>query len=533
MTGQGTISTSCLAKLLIVCFLLAGASSVARAQSINAASCNALDVQAAFNQVTASTTTVSIPAGKCTWTTAVTLKVPVANLNLSVIGAGNLSTVGGGDGTVITDSYVSSQPLLSLETGTPASFLRFAGITLQGGNAGGTADTKFGGIVQISGASQNFRLDHCHFNTTTYTAAPIEAAGMRIVSQVYGVVDHNLFDGAGEKVQVYFYTYGGSSWGDGAWNDVTAFGSSSFIFVENNTVNGTGDAMDDCKQGGKLVIRYNTLNSSWVLEHGLGQGTTRERGCRALEVYNNAFNAPATPLIFDTFFLSGGPAMIYNNSAPQGYQVFAWLPNIRDDSGHQEPAPPASFGFCGNAIDSQTTDSPWDQNTDATSGYACLDQPGRGQGDLLANNFPNATNVTLGSATWPRQKLEPIYEWLDTWTAPPDYNTDPFQTLTPLQVQANRDWFQYNSSFNGTSGTGAGLFAARPATCTSNSVSYPAGNSPGVGYWATDQNTLYVCTATNTWTAYYTPFTYPHPLISSQPSSSAPAAPTGLTANVH
>jgi len=44
-----------------------------------------------------------------------------------------------------------------------------------------------------------------------------------------------------------------------------------------------------------------------------------------------------------------------------------------------------------------------------------------------------------------------------------------------------------------------------------------------VGYWATDQGSwnqsgsggqgvLYKCTATNTWTLYYTPYTYPHPL---------------------
>lgn len=48
----------------------------------------------------------------------------------------------------------------------------------------------------------------------------------------------------------------------------------------------------------------------------------------------------------------------------------------------------------------------------------------------------------------------------------------------------------------------------------------------GVGYWATDvgtwnsnggpgeQGTLFLCSAANTWTAYYQPYFYPHPLIS-------------------
>ena len=81
-------------------------------------------------------------------------------------------------------------------------------------------------------------------------------------------------------------------------------------------------------------------------------------------------------------------------------------------------------------------------------------------------------------------------------------------------VLANRDYFNYVSSgFNGTVGTGSGTLAAIPSTCTT-----------GVGYWATDQGSwntsgngfgqgvLYKCTSTNTWTAFYTPYTYPDPL---------------------
>lgn len=45
---------------------------VASAQTVNAASCNASDVQAALNKVAADGTVVNIPAGTCTWTTAVT-----------------------------------------------------------------------------------------------------------------------------------------------------------------------------------------------------------------------------------------------------------------------------------------------------------------------------------------------------------------------------------------------------------------------------------------------------------------------------
>jgi hypothetical protein len=77
-------------------------------------------------------------------------------------------------------------------------------------------------------------------------------------------------------------------------------------------------------------------------------------------------------------------------------------------------------------------------------------------------------------------------------------------------IAENAQYWNYTASFTGATGVGSGTLASRPATCTS-----------GVGYWATDQgswNTVgpsglfYKCTSTNTWTLYYTPLTYPHPL---------------------
>lgn len=77
-------------------------------------------------------------------------------------------------------------------------------------------------------------------------------------------------------------------------------------------------------------------------------------------------------------------------------------------------------------------------------------------------------------------------------------------------------------------------------TCTATPESADAGNG-GVGYWATDQGSwnqsasnpqgvqqngsdgvLYRCSATNTWTVAYTPYTYPHPLQGSVAGSPTP-----------
>lgn len=99
-------------------------------------------------------------------------------------------------------------------------------------------------------------------------------------------------------------------------------------------------------------------------------------------------------------------------------------------------------------------------------------------------------------------------------------------------VVENTTFWLSKTSFTGAVGVGAGTLTARPATCTT-----------GVGYWATNQSTtnltgmvganpstpisgtLYKCTSTNTWTAYYTPLAYPHPLRALASTDNPPGAP--------
>jgi len=169
----------------------------------------------------------------------------------------------------------------------------------------------------------------------------------------------------------------------------------------------------------------------------------------------------------------------------------------------------------------------------------CIDQPGRGAGTYISGATPSPTG-------WVNEVLDPVYQWADIKNAAfyfPDVGSD------TARIIANRDWYSQvsqsaqsspTSPFNGTVGTGFGTLANRPPTCTT-----------GVGYYATDQGSwngsgntfpgqsfdqgvLYVCAATNTWSTYYMPYTYPHPLVQGSGSSSGnpPAAPTNLTATV-
>jgi hypothetical protein len=171
--------------------------------------------------------------------------------------------------------------------------------------------------------------------------------------------------------------------------------------------------------------------------------------------------------------------------------------------------------------------SGWDGNDDGY-GYPALDQPGRGMGDLLTNNFPNKVNFETGIIDWPNQALEPIYFWNNSGSIVAGYGGAVYANQDTLRIVANRDYYPQasgiqtspTSPFDGTTGTGWGPLANRPTTCTA-----------GVAYFATDQGSwntsasnpygvqqngadgvLYVATAPDTWTLYYTPYTYPHPL---------------------
>jgi hypothetical protein len=530
----------------------------AEAQTINAASCSASDVQTAFNAVTNSTTTVNIPAcNGVGWATQVTLIIPAGSVSLSVLGAGNLTAMGGGDKTVILDNYASNNPILNITTGSGSTLFRLAGITFQGG----TGSVKWGGIVNFQGNSANIRVDHTHFNTITYSPAQA-SSGVQFTNCTYGVVDHSIFDNpagtTNNMVRAYNQgaCYGDSlGLGDQAWAHSTGLGSANFLFVENNTFNsGFGN---DCTNGGSFVWRFNQMNmtsASAVQTHPTG-GAGRIRGCRAWEVYENQFDALSGNYLNATFFLSSGTGVIWGNTIPSspagggtGYGSFISLHSMRrSNSTYAQTATPNGWGYCGTS--QSGTSSNWDQNVTPASGYHCMDQPGEGVGDLLiggfssdgsgANNVKNtATGCTSTSAcAWVNQVVEPVYEWMDTYSTVPNnpsnllsvYVTDTgaFVANSDYYLWCNPGSLSGCNNFTGTAGVGSGPLASRPATCTT-----------GVAYWATDQGNwnqsgsgvqgeLFKCTATNTWTLFYTPYIYPHPLDTTSATPNPPTAPQG------
>lgn len=491
------------------------------AATVNAATCSQADVLKALQSAN-SGDTVQIPAGTCTWTTELSYTAPGS---ISIIGAGNQSVVGGGDQTVIIDNVNHSScncPTFAITTASASSVFRLSGITIKQNGSSVLTDN---GILNIYGNSQNIRLDHIHFAMIS----GVGGVGADIHGWIYGVVDHSLFDlvagTVNNGVRVDEATMSGDTagMGNGSWAAATNFGSNQFIFFENNTYN--GGFANDCNGGGRQVFRYNTFNDSTTQAHEM-EGDLR--GCRAAELYNNTYVGNASDDIDSTILYETrmGTTLIWGNITT-GYHDLLYMYNDRTNTEHPQAAPPADFGMCGTGLGP----SVWDQNTNS-AGYGCIDQVGRGQGDLLTGSFPHKVDSVTGTATWPHQKLEPVYEWMNQYNVPAGFSSNLCFSGDTNTIQANRDFYcsvpvwngtSFNGAFTGAVGTGWGLLAVRPASCT-----------PLTAYWATDTNTLYQCATPNAWTAYYTPYTYPHPLVTSGSGSSGTvSAPSNLAAVVN
>ncbi len=534
--------------VLITFFLSALLGAAAKAQTINAASCSESDVASALASVAADGTTVNIPSGTCTWTTALNY---TQTYSMSVIGHSTIATNDSygnpatfNDTTEIIDNVTHSGTDYTIQITTAAGkSFRLSGISVF---ANGSSTTSNNGVVSIRGTSQAVRIDHCHFYKNYIDQ-------LTFWTQVYGVVDHCLFDNSDLGIEHRASGWNASSPGtgsvngDGSWNDTTTLGSNRFMFVENSTINSTRTTGNptpgmDCFTGGRYVYRFDSFIGGAALQtHPTGHAGD-DRGCRAWEIYGNNFsNATNSNPEFNFDFISSGTGVIWGNTV-NGSENFVTLHAMRsDNTTYTQTPPPNGWGYCGTQVNG--TGSSWDQNTSSVTGYACLDQPGRGVGDLLSGNFPTKCDSTTGCTTyngaWPNQAVEPIYEWMDSWTGVSGYPGSFWNLYDPGDFSNNRDYYLWCNpaslsgctSFNGTVGVGSGPLATRPSTCTA-----------GVAYWATDQGSwnqsgsggqgqLYACSATNTWTVYYTPYAYPHALTQDPPA--APSPPTNLAATVN
>ncbi|MFZ0882728.1 MAG: hypothetical protein WAN14_04980 [Candidatus Acidiferrales bacterium] len=508
----------------------------------HAETCNESDVNAVINGPTHTAVngdTIVIPNGTCTWTSGITIN----GKGIDITGTGTPNTGGGTAGAGTPNTTLinkASAPFFTFQGLTVGQTAKVELLTMSASGAGSfsiTGSVVFVGTCTGSGCA-SIRVDNINYTAGTWENAL--AYGYVLVDNVFGVVDHNTANestaASPALVQINYSAWQGKgSYGDNSFASPDTFGTAQSMFIENNSLNGVRGSENDWGDsngggGARYVCRFNTVvnmsGTGLCSAHGTAW-SGRIRGQRQVEVYYNTVSVGGCDAIDG---LNAGTGRYFSNSIS------------------------APGGGCNKflALDIPTfikTASPWGScngtglydQVPFTSTSACIDQPGSGQGSLLSGLTPIL--AALGLAGWPNPALDPVYEAGEKMTtgglgSPVVVASDGSQT----RILANRDYYaevsqsaqtSSSSPFNGTVGTGYGTLANRPTSCT-----------PHVGYWATDQGNwngngsgqgeLYICTATNSWTMSYEPYTYPHPLTAGGSSGNDPApnAPTNLSATV-
>ena len=464
-------------RRLLFPFLLLLMAPCAQATVHLAASCSSTDVQTKLTAAVAGDT-VQIPNGSCTWTSAVTFSNKTIHLTAE-------------NQAVPQNVTITFQVNSGIQTGTSnlsrVSYLKLVTET-------GTSWTN---IINVRGRS--FRADHNTFEYQSggpYTRVGIYFnGGIAGVLSPDGVVDNNTFT----NMRVVYHGDLGLSGQMTIWNEASTITSPStttgVVYVESNTFTvqtPSANNFIDANLGGRYVFRYNTVSNA-VLEAHSVQG--EHRGTKSWEIYNNTMTAISSVPSHGTF-LRGGTGIMFGNTYDTNYVT---SPIILDNR--------RSFTDYSTPPDGCNNTSDWDGNT--TVGWPCRDQIGRGPDSSLWSD----TSSPYSPAP-PSQPSLPAYFFVNTRNG---VQVNPSVTNCTSAVKSNgscadivsnRDYYAYTSTFDGTSGTGRGTFAARPATCTT-----------GVAYQASNQSDkIYKCTATDTWTELWSAADYPHVLRGEDPA---------------
>jgi hypothetical protein len=454
------------------------------AATINAASCSSTNVQSAINSASDGDT-VAIPAcASTTWTTPISFCKSV-----TLQGAGSSSTsivVNVGTGFGNDAIFVS---------GCSDKSIRITGIDWQNE----TSDA-FGMLMFTGGTGLSLRIDNNTFEP--YASSPTygRLLSFRVPCISPGcVMDHNTITDQGFIIESLYP--GETNPGDHAWAGTTPFETINAFYVENNTLTypnyATHPVDIDCDNGGSYVFRYNSSTGNTIGNHGYD---SVYNGCLVLDAYQNTVKGNGTA--FWGVQYRGGMGVVYDNLIQGTFTGGRFgVTDYRSASGGF-----TMHDHCdGTGVE--------DQNISGDNGWHCYQQIGMGAPAASFTSYPlyewnnciTALGCTPGGADQVAISVYQSYGGTD---------------YTFQHIVQNRDYYDQVASFTGARGVGRGTLASRPSTCTAK-----------VAYWATDTNTLYQCGSTNTWTAYYTPYPYPHPLQSGGTGNNV-APPTGLTASV-
>lgn len=398
-----TVGFTLLASALVV-----WASLPVHAATITAANCGLSAVQSAINS-TQHGDTVVIPAGTCTWTSALTV-----TKGITLTGAGI-------DVTKIIDNVTTD--MLILDVNAPNRAI-LSHLTIVGHSSFASRSNVH---LAVSGSQTQFRIHHVKFQ--------IQKGRAMWIRNALGLIDHvtslapSIFSNFAMIEAAS--TFGGTNYGDKSWAEPTNWGGSNAVFIEDSTFVGpTGQlGVTDAQQGARVVFRYNDVTDYHVGSHGLDSGN-RKRSVRTMEVYRNTFR-----MSYSRDFITwcrGGSCLVHNNTvlaaAGKNLNQVAKAHNCRSQGGCGGEPYTDWFGMCNGS-------QPWDGNASGTSGYRCADQPGSGTSvDLQGKSMAElkAAPIKFQNAS------EPMYAWGNTFNGA---SRNDFGSLSSLHTVQNRDFY--------------------------------------------------------------------------------------------
>lgn len=404
--------------------------------------------------------TINVTAGDGTetWTAAITLTKGVSLLGpgrdaLEVTRAGNLVTITP-DATAIANE----------ET------IKLTGFTFNASNSAVV-------MLQINGAGATGTKPHKYvligdnrFKNTTQEA--IHGTG-----QTRGVIYNNIFDRANQSFR---------PWGNDDYREQQngfyppAFGTADNLYFEDNSITcstsvaGGDPGWIESGQGGRMAVRYNTWNlancsqQEWLDVHGQQNwsgGAGGQTGTMVTEFYGNTCDTNCNG--YRGINHRGGWGLFFNNtttgSGALAHEVNQYAAGDSGGSGCNDDMPNAGGGYDGQVNNSY---------------------------------FWNITHN--GSNALPTSGTEPIADGCG--------------------VSNNNGYWNQNTTTCTSSACTAGIgrgTTAPTGTCTVGTAYWVASTAtPTVSSSVIQNGHLYKCTSTDTWTDYYTPYTYPHPLRS-------------------
>jgi hypothetical protein len=438
-------------------------------------------VQAAVTAASAGDT-VYVPAGTANWSQQLAI-----TKFIKLIGAGSDQTVITWTGGTALNYYDSQYYIITFAPVPVVSDLKW-GIS----GIGFDLASKWHGLY-LYNASATW-LNNLRITDVDLLNPRGDDRAMRPVGNIAGVIDNCTF-GGGIGIQGY---------GHENWNLYTcAPGSVRQLYFEDCDFVGQAGSVGGPGGGGGMayVVRYCTYTideTGSIASFHESHGNQPNNGGAMMnaEIYNNTYTSSVSTSS-ELFVLRGGGLICFGNTV-------------------------GATGFTSSYI------KVYEEYIDSCGGAYPINGDGLRQHPNRAyawNNTRNSVDLRLLVPADPRydvatQTSNASGGWVDysepTW---PYY--DAALASYGVVPQYDRDLFGYNPTFDGTAnyayvsgstsylntgnvaGVGVGLLAARPASCAVT----------GAAWWATDTETLYRWTG-SAWEAYFTPYTYPHPLRS-------------------